>query len=84
MRRQATTGNAPQTPTNAPGDRLIQLPEVRARIPIDRSTIWRMTREGRFPAPVDLGLRRLAWRESEINRWIAERAAARHEEAVPA
>ena len=53
--------------------RLITLPRVRERIPLDRTTIWKMVRDDKFPKPVDLGIRRLAWRESDINAWIAGR-----------
>lgn len=73
MPHPTTTADTSQTTATASGERLVLLPEVRARVPIDRSTIWRMTREGRFPQPVAIGLRRLAWRESEIDQWIASR-----------
>jgi prophage regulatory protein len=35
-----------------------------------------MIRQGKFPAPVPIAGRRVAWAESSINRWIAERIAA--------
>jgi prophage regulatory protein len=72
------TPTPPDTASNsdvAPGDRIVTWPAVRARVPMDRSTVYRQIRDGRFPAPVQLGVRRLAWRESDIDEWIASREA---------
>jgi len=41
-----------------------------------RTTVWRMTREGRFPKSIAISERRCAWRESDIMAWQTERAAA--------
>lgn len=35
-----------------------------------RPTIYRESREGTFPAPVQLGKRRLAWLEKDIQDWV--------------
>jgi prophage regulatory protein len=75
MRHTATTPDSTNDPAVAQSDRIVTWPAVRERVPMDRSTVYRQIRDGRFPAPVDLGLRRLAWRESDINAWIASREA---------
>lgn len=41
-------------------------PPVPAIIPVSRSTWWDGVKMGRFPAPIKLGPRITAWRESEI------------------
>jgi predicted DNA-binding transcriptional regulator AlpA len=48
--------------------------EVIERIPSHPSkpTLWRWVRAGAFPKP-QAGLKRLYWRESEINAWLASR-----------
>jgi predicted DNA-binding transcriptional regulator AlpA len=57
-------------------DRLITLDELLTPVPVDRSTLWRMRRAGRFPHPVDWGMqRRLAWRASDIAAWLHSREA---------
>ena len=57
-------------------DRLLNLGEVQRLIPISRSSVWKWSRRGAFPSPVRLpGSRRVAWRASEISKWIAERPA---------
>lgn len=39
-------------------------------IPVSRSTWWAGVKSGRFPAPVKLGPRITAWRESDIQKLI--------------
>ena len=36
---------------------------------LHRATIYRRIAAGDFPRPVRLGRRRVAWRESDIERW---------------
>lgn len=56
---------------------LIRLERVKARTCLSRSTIYAYMRDGRFPPPVTISERCVAWVESEIEAWIAERIAAR-------
>ena len=56
--------------------RLIRLEVVKARTCLSRSTIYAYMREGRFPAPVAITERCVAWIEAEIDAWIADRIAA--------
>ena len=56
---------------------LIRLEQVKARTCLSRSTIYAYMREGRFPEPIALSDRCVAWIESEIDAWIAERIASR-------
>lgn len=57
-------------------ERLIRLREVRARVSLGASTVYRYLAAGKFPRPVDLGGGRVAWLESEVDAWIASRAEA--------
>lgn len=69
--------NAPPDPRPRTLDRLIPQPELlRDYVPLDRSTIWRLVKAEKFPAPIRIGDRRLAWRESDVQRWIDEKASA--------
>jgi prophage regulatory protein len=56
---------------------LVRLNEVKARTGLSRSTLYAYVRDGRFPPPVTISKRCVAWVEGEIDRWIAERIAAR-------
>lgn len=55
-------------------NRLIRLAEVLAIVPFSRSHIYRLEKSGDFPRRIKLGIRRIAWRSTEISEWIAGRA----------
>lgn len=40
---------------------------------ISRSELYRRLRSGTFPVPLRLGVRRVVWRLSDVQRWMAER-----------
>lgn len=52
-------------------DRILRLPEVRQRVGLSTSTLYRRVLAGEFPADVPLGGRTVGWRESDIAAWIA-------------
>lgn len=54
--------------------RYIRFKELRKSIPLGRTTIWRMMREGRFPQSRRIGKMAAAWLESEVDEWIRQRA----------
>ncbi len=56
-------------------DRVLRLPEVKARTGLSRSTIYLRIAQGRFPAPISLGDRAVGWIDGEINDWLARRIA---------
>jgi prophage regulatory protein len=49
--------------------RFVRPKELKAILGLSNSTIWRMTKEGRFPKPVNLGERATAWRMADILAW---------------
>lgn len=60
-----------------PGDRLIDLKEVKARTSLSTATIYR--RRGKsFPRCYSIGETRVAWLQSEIDRWIQEQIGRPH------
>lgn len=67
----------------ATAEHLLRLPDVTAATGCARSTVYDLIRAGRFPAPVPLNGRTVAWPESEISAWIAARIAARNAKAAP-
>ena len=50
--------------------RLLRLPSVLGRVPFSKSETYRRIKAGTFPAPVRLGLRSVAWLESDIDQYI--------------
>jgi prophage regulatory protein len=51
-------------------ERLLAEPDVHRLTTLSRSTRWRQVREGKFPAPVKITERRIAWRERDIVAWL--------------
>jgi prophage regulatory protein len=63
--------------------KLIPFNDVRDRLGgISRTTIWRLCSQGSFPKPIHATAGRSLWLESEIEQWIADRAASRREGAA--
>lgn len=56
--------------------RFLRLPEVKLRVGLSRSSIYFRKEQGTFPNSVRLGENSVAWREEDIDRWMAARAEA--------
>ncbi|EPE3040412.1 AlpA family transcriptional regulator [Vibrio cholerae] len=57
--------------------RFLKLKEVMEKTALSRSAIYRKMNEGEFPESVNLGERAIAWVESEVDEWMAERLQTR-------
>jgi prophage regulatory protein len=55
---------------------LLRRKQVEASTGLTRSTIYALMAEAKFPKPVPLAGRTVAWTSSSIDKWIAERIAA--------
>jgi prophage regulatory protein len=55
-------------------DILLRLRQVREACALSRSELYRRIRSGDFPQPVSIGRRAVAWRDADIQAWIASRA----------
>ncbi|MDF0544097.1 AlpA family phage regulatory protein [Sphingobium sp. H39-3-25] len=53
-------------------DRLLRKPSVTAKTGLSVSAIYRLERAGRFPRRFQIGLRAVAWYESDIDDFIAD------------
>ncbi|WP_103035267.1 helix-turn-helix transcriptional regulator [Castellaniella caeni] len=65
----------------------LKIKDVVEKVSLGQSTIYKMVAEGGFPRPFQIAPNRVAWVESEVDAWLAERAAVRGrepEEAHPA
>ncbi len=57
-------------------NRLIRRTEVQSKTGLGASSIYAMMKQGKFPQCISLSERRVAWLESDIDQWIAERVAS--------
>lgn len=53
---------------------LLRLPQVKQACALSRSELYRRINAGQFPKPVSIGRRAVAWRDTDIQAWIASRA----------
>lgn len=80
-KEEAVTFHKEQTAPHAQNDvsqkalglKLLRRPEVEARTGLSRSTLYDWMKRGEFPQPVKLGLRIVAWRESDVTEWLESR-----------
>lgn len=56
----------------------LRMPAVTRLTGLGRSTIYRLMAEDKFPAPVRLAVRAVAWRRSDLERWSDTRPLASH------
>ncbi|CNG45395.1 helix-turn-helix transcriptional regulator [Yersinia enterocolitica] len=54
---------------------LIRMPETMRRTGYGKAWIYKLIAQGRFPKPVKIGSRSIAFVESEIDEWINQRIA---------
>lgn len=53
---------------------LERIAAVTARTGVPRSSLYRLIKQGRFPAPIKLSERSSAWRSADVDAWIADRS----------
>ena len=56
--------------------RVMSLLEVVKTTTISRSTLFRMVEKGAFPAPRQIGERRVGWLSDEVQTWLLNRPVA--------
>ncbi|MFG1402072.1 helix-turn-helix transcriptional regulator [Xanthobacter sediminis] len=56
-------------------DRIVRLKTVLARTGLSRSTIYRKIAEGTFPAQLKISTNGAGWKESDLDRWVANPTA---------
>lgn len=54
---------------------LIKMSEVMRRTSNCKSAIYKLIAQGRFPKPVKIGARAIAFIEGEVDEWINQRIA---------
>ena len=74
---QSLTG--PKVPaSDAPQVAFVRMAAVVRITGLGRSTIYRLMAENKFPSPVRLAKRAVAWRRVDLEIWSAERSTVSH------
>ncbi len=63
-------------------NQLIRLPQVRERVGLSRSEIYRRMALGEFPRAVSLGARAVAWDAASVDAWIKDRISGASRKAA--
>ena len=59
-----------------PNRALIRRQQVEHLVQLSRSSIYAAVKDKTFPSPVRIGVRAVAWRQSEVEDWLAARPYA--------
>ena len=76
MQRTPPESSSARTDSIAPV--FLRMPTVMRMTGLGRSTIYRLIADQKFPCPVRLGPRAVAWRRSDLDRWSEARPAVTH------
>lgn len=76
MQRNPTAPSPRRTEAVTP--LLLRMPAVMRMTGLGRSTIYRLIAERKFPSPVRLGPRAVAWRRADLDQWSDSRPAVTH------
>src|SRR5262245_61370688 len=63
----------PALPADPATPRALRILDVSKRVGLSRSSIWKMVKEGDFPAPCRLSRRSVGWFELDIEPWLRSR-----------
>ena len=74
--RSRTTARSPKFEPPAPT--FLRMPLVVRMTGLGRSTIYRLIAENKFPGPVRVGDRAVAWRQVDLDKWSEERLPPPH------
>ena len=58
---------------------LLRLPEVKRRVGLGRTSIYELAAADKFPKPIRLSERAVAWDSRAVSQWIEARIAASHD-----
>ncbi|WP_449543823.1 helix-turn-helix transcriptional regulator [Enterobacter ludwigii] len=61
---------------------LIRLSEVLRKIQLSKAWVYKLISQGKFPKPVKIGSRAIAFVESEVDDWINQRIEESRKEVV--
>ena len=76
MRHPWTESEPPASDTQAAV--FVRMPAVVRMTGLGRSTIYRLMAEDKFPSPVRLAKRAVAWRRIDLEQWSAGRPTVSH------
>ena len=59
-------------------NRFIRMPDLRQKVGLSRSQIYKLIQQEQFPRPVKLGEKVSVWVDSEVEEWMSKQVPQRH------
>ena len=58
--------------------RFIRMSELKDKVALSRSQIYRLIQQGEFPEPIKLGKKISVWTDSEVEEWMSKQVPIKH------
>lgn len=72
MQKKNQTNQTTQDPLKAGAN--LRVSALSVRLGMSKSTIWRLTREGKFPKPIKLSDKVTVWQADNVLAWLENKA----------
>jgi prophage regulatory protein len=59
-------------------NRFIRMPDLRQKVGLSRSQIYKLIQQEQFPRPVKLGEKVSVWVDSEVEEWMSKQVPLKH------
>ena len=71
------------TQRNGEANEVSTIKQVKERVGLGRTSIYKLVAEGKFPKPVHILGRNVAWVDSEVDEWMMDRIDEKRGLSVP-
>ena len=58
--------------------RFIRMTELKDKVALSRSQIYKLIQQGEFPEPIKLGKKISVWTDSEVEEWMSKQVLIKH------
>jgi prophage regulatory protein len=58
--------------------RFIRMTELKDKVALSRSQIYKLIQQGEFPEPIKLGKKISVWTDSEVEEWMSKQVPIKH------
>jgi prophage regulatory protein len=59
-------------------NRFIRMPDLRAKVGLSKSQIYKLIQQGEFPKQIKLGDKIAVWEQTEVEEWMSSKVHIRH------
>jgi len=59
-------------------NRFIRMPDLRTKVGLSKSQIYKLIQQGEFPKQIKLGDKIAVWIDSEVEEWMSSKVHIRH------